>query len=185
MTTEYLTNDTDLGVVANAIRAKTGKTDAIVYPDGFVTEIDSLVKKPNYRKWAGEITETIKGVSQYAELVTGDPDLAAHWQDDTLSVCVRFVPTVVEGYTMLLNRGYNVPTIEVDNTEIAVQYVERYGSDTQTLSANRYNLAVSNTENMSEYVGCVVVDSAGNLRCYSNSYNYAIRPGTWTVEIMW
>ena len=43
MATEYLTNDTDLKSVADAIRGQTGKTDAIAYPDGFVSEIETLV----------------------------------------------------------------------------------------------------------------------------------------------
>ena len=144
----------------------------------------------NYRKWTGEITETIKGASQYAELITGDPDLAEHWQDDALAVYVRFVPTVVEGYTMLLSRGYNVPTIDIVDvgTEgLQCQYAMRYGRETTTYSANQYTFPVSDAEDVSEKrtVGRVIVDSTGSLRCYSNSNNYAIRPGTWTVEVMW
>lgn len=39
---EYLTNTTDLTAVANAIRSKGGTTDPLVYPDGFVTAINSI-----------------------------------------------------------------------------------------------------------------------------------------------
>lgn len=39
---EYLTNDTDLKSVADAIRAKTGKTNALVFPDGFVAAIGNI-----------------------------------------------------------------------------------------------------------------------------------------------
>ena len=39
---EYLTNTTDLTSVANAIRAKSGTSDPLVYPDGFVTAIQSI-----------------------------------------------------------------------------------------------------------------------------------------------
>lgn len=42
MAIEYLTNDTDLKAVADAIRAKTSSTDALVFPDGFVASINSL-----------------------------------------------------------------------------------------------------------------------------------------------
>lgn len=42
---EYLTNDTDLKKVANAIRAK-GETSAnLSYPDGFVSAIQNIPKK--------------------------------------------------------------------------------------------------------------------------------------------
>ena len=39
---EYLTNTTDLTAVADAIRAKGGTSDPLVYPDGFVTAIQSI-----------------------------------------------------------------------------------------------------------------------------------------------
>lgn len=42
VTTDYLTTDVDLAKVADAIRAKTGSTDALVFPDGFVTAINNI-----------------------------------------------------------------------------------------------------------------------------------------------
>ena len=39
---EYLTNTTDLTKVANAIRAKGGTTEQLIYPDGFVTAISNI-----------------------------------------------------------------------------------------------------------------------------------------------
>ena len=39
---EYLTNTTDLTLVADAIRTKGGTTDPLVYPDGFVTAIQAI-----------------------------------------------------------------------------------------------------------------------------------------------
>lgn len=39
---EYLTNTTDLTAVADAIRVKSGTSDPLVYPDGFVTAIQSI-----------------------------------------------------------------------------------------------------------------------------------------------
>lgn len=40
--TDYLTTDVDLSKVADAIRSKTGGTDALVFPDGFVTAIGNI-----------------------------------------------------------------------------------------------------------------------------------------------
>ena len=40
--TAYITNDTDLGAVADAIRAKTGGSLPILFPGGFVSEIASI-----------------------------------------------------------------------------------------------------------------------------------------------
>lgn len=42
MATEYLTNDIELTSVADAIRAKGGTSDPLVYPDGFVTAIENI-----------------------------------------------------------------------------------------------------------------------------------------------
>ena len=39
---EYLVKDTALTAVADAIRAKTGGTDAIAFPDGFATAISEI-----------------------------------------------------------------------------------------------------------------------------------------------
>ena len=39
---EYLTDTTDLTKVANAIRAKGGTTEQLIYPDGFVTAISNI-----------------------------------------------------------------------------------------------------------------------------------------------
>lgn len=42
MATEYLTNDIELTSVADAIRAKGGTSDLLVYPDGFVSAINAI-----------------------------------------------------------------------------------------------------------------------------------------------
>lgn len=44
---DYLTNDTDLKKVADAIRAKAGVTDSLVFPDGFVSSISGIIM-PTY-----------------------------------------------------------------------------------------------------------------------------------------
>lgn len=40
--TQYLTESTDLTAIANAIRAKGGTTEPLVYPDGFVAVINNI-----------------------------------------------------------------------------------------------------------------------------------------------
>ncbi len=46
MSVEYLTNDTDLKKVADAIRAKGETTDLLTFPDGFVTAIQNIKTAP-------------------------------------------------------------------------------------------------------------------------------------------
>ena len=64
---EYLTNTTDLTKVASAIREKGGTSDPLVYPDGFVTAIQSIQTgtKP-------EQTKTVNIVSNGTQTVTPD-----------------------------------------------------------------------------------------------------------------
>ena len=40
--TEYLVNDTDMTAVADAIRTKSGTSDALVFPDGFVSAVQAI-----------------------------------------------------------------------------------------------------------------------------------------------
>lgn len=46
MATEYLTNDIDLTSVADAIRAKSGQTGQLIYPDGFASAVAGIKKAP-------------------------------------------------------------------------------------------------------------------------------------------
>lgn len=46
MATEYLTNDIELTSVADAIRAKSGKTGQLIYPDGFASAVAGIKKAP-------------------------------------------------------------------------------------------------------------------------------------------
>ncbi len=59
---EYLTNDTELKSVADAIRAKTGGTDALSFPAGFVSEIGTLRDTSDATVTAGDMA---KGVVAY------------------------------------------------------------------------------------------------------------------------
>ena len=44
--TEYLTNTADLTSVADAIRAKSGQTGQLIYPDGFASAVAGIKKAP-------------------------------------------------------------------------------------------------------------------------------------------
>lgn len=51
---DYLTNDTDLKKVADAIRAKGGTSDPLAYPSGFVSAIQAIKSAPTGPYMAGE-----------------------------------------------------------------------------------------------------------------------------------
>jgi hypothetical protein len=86
MATEYLTNDIELTSVADAIRAKGGTSDPLVYPDGFVTAIGNIQTGGSLTPGApGDITfydydGTIVTSWTLAELAgkTGLPELPSH-----------------------------------------------------------------------------------------------------------
>lgn len=46
MATEYLTNDIELTLVADAIRAQSGQTGQLIYPDGFASAVAGIKKAP-------------------------------------------------------------------------------------------------------------------------------------------
>ena len=83
---EYLTNTTDLTAVANAIRAKGGTTAPLVYPDGFVTAIQSI--------------DTTGGLKPATLTITSSAS------DDTGNVNGLFIFTNSEGHIDELNYMY-------------------------------------------------------------------------------
>ena len=58
---EYLTNTTDLTAVANAIREKGGTSAPLVYPDGFVSAIQSIDTTGGLKPATVTITSSASG----------------------------------------------------------------------------------------------------------------------------
>ena len=56
---EYLTNTTDLTKVADAIRAKSGQTGQLIYPDGFVSAVAGIKKAPTTPYMEAEYVEEV------------------------------------------------------------------------------------------------------------------------------
>ena len=55
--TDYLTNDTDLKKVEDAIRTKGGTTAPLVFPDGFSAAVEAISTAPDTQEKAVTITE--------------------------------------------------------------------------------------------------------------------------------
>ena len=56
---DYLTNDTDLKKVADAIRAKGGTSDPLAYPNGFVSAIQAIKSAPSGPYMEAEYVEKV------------------------------------------------------------------------------------------------------------------------------
>ena len=59
MATEYLTNDIELTSVADAIRAKSGQTGQLIYPDGFASAVAGIKKAPTTPYMEAEYIEEV------------------------------------------------------------------------------------------------------------------------------
>ena len=83
---EYLTNTTDLTLVANAIRAKDGTTELLTYPDEFVTAIQAIS--------LGIVPQLIVTVSAGAMVTATNGSKTITGASDSTGVCTLAVPEI-------------------------------------------------------------------------------------------
>ena len=83
---EYLTNTTDLTLVANAIRAKGGTTELLTYPDEFVTAIQAIS--------LGIVPQLIVTVSAGAMVTATNGSKTITGASDSTGVCTLAVPEI-------------------------------------------------------------------------------------------
>ena len=163
-----------------AANAKTGKSDT-----DLTTAVQSLISESDdgtlrRKEYTGEIVSTIKGTNAYAVLAQDDL-LAEHRNTESLFVRVEFDigPTP---YTVVKTWAANaVDTIIIDSSQNQ-QLVHRW--DSSGKKSIGYPTALI-TNNAPVGVGCILITEAGELRCYSLSSNYAIRPSKYKVIIEW
>ncbi len=132
------------------------------------------------KEYTGEIVSTVLGTGAYAVLAQ-DEFLAEIRNEESLFVRVEFNigPTP---YTVVKTWAANAVDTIVDDTSTHQQYVHRWGASGDK-SVSRPQILITDTTPVG--VGCVLITAAGELRCYSRSSNYAIRPCTYKVVIEW
>ena len=183
-----LYEETHIQAIANAIREKNGSADTytVAQMGDAIRDIETggtgggSGTEENRMVFTGTISDTIKGSGLYA-VVAQDTKLADIRNNTNLLVRVEFdiAPTP---YTVVRSWATNDVHKIPMSTNTQYQYIHRYGSD----GSDSYNTATSplNTGSPSG-VGFVQITSNGELRCYSNSSNYAIRPSKYTVIVEW
>ena len=108
--TEYLTNTTDLTAVANAIRAKGGTSAPLVYPDGFVSAIQSIDTTGGLKPATVTITSSASGDTGNVHgmfIFTnsgGHIDQLNYKFSDTFTYPIT-IETVIGGMVVLLANG--------------------------------------------------------------------------------
>ena len=83
---EYLTNTTDLTLVADAIRTKGGRTELLTYPDEFVTAIQAIQ--------TGIAPQLVVAVSAGAMVTATNGSNTITGTSDNTGVCTLAVPEV-------------------------------------------------------------------------------------------
>ena len=112
---DYLTNDTDLKKVADAIRAKGGTTAPLVFPDGFSAAVGAISTAPDTQEKAVTITEN--GTSS----VTPDEGKVLSKVDVTVNVPAT--PTQEKAVSLSMADGDQVVTPDEGKvlTKVTVQ----------------------------------------------------------------
>ena len=113
----YLTTDTDLAAVANAIREKGGTAALLSYPDGFVDAIEAIE--------AGSVSLQSKSVTptKSAQTVTADSGY-----DGLLQVNVDAIPSqfIIPSGTLLINENGTEDVSQFANVNVNVPPVTSY-----------------------------------------------------------
>lgn len=92
---EYITNDTDLKSVADAIRAKTGKTDPLAFPAEFASEIAGIETGGGDDTLEKRLNNTMTEYSN--DRVTAIPDYALAYQTNLVSVSLPNMTVMRQG----------------------------------------------------------------------------------------
>lgn len=132
------------------------------------------------KEYTGEIVSTVIGTDAYVVLAQDDL-LAEHRNTESLFVRVEF-DIGSTPYTVVKSWAANaVDTIVRDSSE-NTQQVHRWDSSGKKSIGYPATLITDNTP---VGVGSIIITAAGELRCYSRSTNYAIRPSKYKVIIEW
>lgn len=154
--------------------------EGITAHDAAGAKITGTVK---HRIFQGEIVSTVLGSTAYAVLLQ-DAVIAEHFYDPNLWIKVTF-DIESTPYTVKETWGFNT-TATHSILKRAGQAVRRYDGSGNYSEGNMH-AAINgvNTTSSDIGVGRIEITQTGEVRIYSKSGNYAIRPSKYTVEVNW
>jgi len=187
---QYLTTGEDLTNIANAIRARTGESSSLIYPNGFITAIEGLTKYD----WKGKDAELVDTIYDDA-IVLSNTDLSTWTPSSTVKTV--FDGSSVSTNSVTVNSDYDY--VVVTDVCISLQYtgtapnphiVESYGSAFAYIGArpNTYSDYINNINSTHTYDSAVthwliIADnSAGNKIITANTYGVFIIANSPTVS---
>lgn len=118
MATEYLTTDIDLKKVADGIRSRTGKTASLAFPDGYVTEINTLTNTSADTVTADKLLKDVTAHDKSGQKITGTIPNTSFANSATSGTTYTDVsstaPVLISKDYLYINKGYT------DNVKISL-----------------------------------------------------------------
>lgn len=176
--------DRNIDVVVNVPSLDTSDATAaagnIEYGKTAYVNGKKLTGTSRHKEYTGEIVSTVVGADAYAVLAQ-DELLAEIRNEELLFVRVEFDigPTP---YTVVKTWAANSTDTIIRDTNQNQQLVHRW--DSSGKKSISYPTVLI-TDNTAVGVGCILITAAGELRCYSRSGNFAIRPCTYKAVVEW
>lgn len=139
-----------------------------------------LTGTSRHKEYTGEIVSTVVGSDAYAVLAQDD-FLAEHRNTESLFVRVEF-DIGSTPYTVVKSWAANAVDTIVRDSSQNLQFVHRWDSSGKKSIGYPPTLI---TDTAPAGVGSILITAAGELRCYSRSSNFAIRPSKYKAVIEW
>lgn len=126
--TEYLTNNTDLKKVADAIRTKGGTSAALAYPDEYVSAINAITTGTELKIVVSVTSEAVVTATKGSDTVIGT---------SVNGVCTLVVP---EAGTWSVNATLNGQTSNTKSVSVVDSYALTLSFATSTLNDNEWSV---------------------------------------------
>ena len=138
---EYLTNNTDLKKIADAIRTKGGTSAALTYPDEYVSAINAIITGTELKIVVSVTSEAVVTATKGSDTVIGT---------SVNGVCTLVVP---EAGTWSVNATLNGQTSNTKSVSIVDSYALTLSFATSTLNDNEWSVikSVSDAEQGANY----------------------------------